>query len=119
MGLFEGKKSPNPVVVRLEAENEALKQEVAFMRKQVDRLQEALIAKESPEAYRTMKADESWLKEGNPATMEKRKKEIEIYTKLMRERESNLFGDVEELISALSEVVGPPVSKPVGDGREG
>lgn len=117
MGLFDGKKSVDPNLVRLEAENEALKQEITYMRKQVDRLQEALISKEAPEAYRTIKADESWAKEDNP--MNNRKKEYDVYAKMMRERESDLFRDADELISALTEVVGAPVSRPIGDGTEG
>lgn len=108
-------KTIDPVAV-LEAQVESLKEEITFLRKQNERLQEALVAKESPVAYRTMKEDEAALT--NTAAPERL--DPKLITKFMAQREGALFGEVEDLISALGQLGGVVVeAPPVGDGKEG
>jgi hypothetical protein len=113
MGLFDKKQDSK--IVYLESIVEDRNKEVEYLRKQVSTLQEALVSKEAPLGYQSMKADESWLKD----SAKERKLEHNVMIQLMQEREKPLFGEVDELLSALGGILGPPKSAPIGDGSEG
>jgi len=97
------------------AQIDQLKEENKYLRKQVENLQEALIAKESPLAYRDLKADQ--------ASINTPDKDRNVDSRLLNEfiaaREKDLFVDVDELISALGQLGGVPQAAPIGDGEEG
>ena len=115
MGLF-GKDKDNPIIASLEMQLASLKEEITFLRKQNERLQEALVAKESPLAYQTMKADEAMLNAPDKSD----KLQPNIVHEFLSRREGALFDDVEDLISALGQLSGKvPELRPIGDGNEG
>lgn len=116
MALF-GKEKGNPIIASLEAQVASLKDEVIFLRKQNEKLQEALVAKESPLAYQTMKADEAML--GQKESSQPDRLDSKFVTKFMAQREGALFDEVEDLISALGHLGAVPEAKPIGDGNEG
>jgi regulator of replication initiation timing len=60
MALLGGNKQElETKVIRLETQIDSLIGENQFLRKQVEKLQEALMSKEAPHAYRQMKMDEA------------------------------------------------------------
>lgn len=123
--MFNGKQE------KLIAENAALKKEVELLtkyleerkeeildlRKQLKYTQEALIAKESPEAYKIQKYEEEMANNQNSLTKEEikqRKKLIET-TKIagdyINEIENPLFKDPDDMIQGLTRIVGVPLSE--------
>jgi len=115
MALWGKDKVAEQFVALMTAQLDQLKDENQHLRRQVEKLQEALIAKESPLAYRDLKADQSAVKEPDVD----RNVDIRLVSEFMAAREKDLFVDVDELISALGQLGGPPTAPPVGDGEEG
>lgn len=86
-------------------ENESLK-------KQIERLQEALIAKESPVAYQQMQVDKLDYESEVPEDLTKLKEEAEFIRRAAIAQEQPFFADAEDMVSKLSAIVGinPPDS---------
>lgn len=109
---------------RLAAEVAGLQREVSLLREflaskdkeaedlraSIRVLQDALIAKESPVAYRDMKVAEDRALEQpiDPAIAQKNRDMVEATRLITREIEEPLFTDADDMISALSRVAGGP-----------
>jgi FtsZ-binding cell division protein ZapB len=115
MGLFDKKELEEEVsklrgkVEFLEHQNEAIRTHNDTLIKMVDRLQEALIAKESPAAYEQMMLDKH--EEKNPLTEEQKKKlklEHETYNWMAAEEERPLFDNAEDMVDRLRTILGTP-----------
>jgi hypothetical protein len=115
MALWGKDKSADQFMSLITAQIEQLKDENQHLRKQVEKLQEALIAKESPLAYRDLKADQAAVSE----PQQDRNIDIRLVSEFMAAREKDLFVDVDDLVSALGQLGGAPQAAPVGDGEEG
>src|SRR3970040_1997212 len=115
MALWGKDKVADQFVSLMTAQLEQLKDENQHLRKQVEKLQEALIAKESPLAYRDLKADQAAVKDPD----QDRNAQTRLVQDFMSAREKDLFVDVDDLISALGQLGGAPQAAPVGDGQEG
>ena len=104
-------------IARRDAECEHLRDEVAFLRSQVLKLQEALYAKESPVAYQQMKMDEATAEAPNHGLpeeeVERRMKEAEITRKYVNSLEDPMFKDAEDMVARLTQNVGAPVPESV------
>ena len=127
MGLFVGDKKVQIAVTiaKLEAQVEHLTQENEFLRGSVSKLQEALYARESPVAYERMKQDEAavaWDAAHPPPSPEekaKRQRKIEITEQYLAEYEKDSwFADGDEMISALTQVIGAPEPESVHENEE-
>jgi len=127
MGLFGGDK-PDPAV--LLAENGGLlrevellreqlgekKEEIGAMREQLRWTQDALIAKEAPEAYRDRQDVEAQALLPAPAAevsaeSEKRNQEAEIKRRYLNAMEEPLFNDADDMCAKLMGAVGVPLSE--------
>jgi len=127
VGFFDGDKKAELAahVSRLETQVDHFKEENGFLRKQVEKLQEALFAKESPVAYQQMKMDEAAMEAPSMPTMSeeelhKRKIEREVMQRHITDLEAGrpLFADAEEMESALIKMIGSPQTEPIHDNTE-
>jgi hypothetical protein len=128
MGIFGGDK-PDPAV--LLAENGGLlreiemlreqlgerKEELGTMREQLRWTQDALIAKEAPEAYRDRQDVEANAQLPAPAAevsaeATKRNQEAEIKRRYISSLEDRLFEDADDMQAKLMGAVGVPLSEP-------
>ena len=86
MAFGEKKAEVAALIAQKEAELEHLRQENAWLREKIDKLQDALIAKESPVAYQHMQMDKAaaeWdATERPPVDMEERVRELNILKEL-------------------------------------
>jgi len=99
---------------------EYLEGEIQYLRSQVDRLMEALTAKESPIAYAEMKADQADM-DATPVDIEEKRRLKERDDFAMRyaaEIEKPFFTDPEDMISKLSQIVGAPVATSLHENEE-
>lgn len=97
MGLFDREQKRDPYIARLE-------NEIEYLRKQVEKLQECLYAQTSPEAYKHLKQDEQDLKTKSISSEERKKMEWDrsFYSRLAEEQERPLFESVEDLEALLA-----------------
>lgn len=122
MALGDKKVAQAAAQSRLEAEVEHLRDENAFLRRNVEKLQEALYAKESPLAYEQMKMDEAAL--GTPydgfseEEIERRKREAEITKQYLASLEEPMFRSAEDMVSKLTKVMGAPVPTSIHENEE-
>jgi hypothetical protein len=96
-----------------------LLQENADLKKQVERLQEALIAKESPIAYAQMRMDQANAED--PVDLEEReriKERNEFARRYAARIEEPFFIDADDMISKLSQVIGVPTPKSLHGNEE-
>lgn len=94
----------------LEAKLESKNEELERLRKQVDRLQDALVSKEAPAAYAESQRLRA-LSEITPeqkAAMEKHRQELNMYNEFLGELEGPIFSSVDELKATLARGLGPP-----------
>jgi predicted RNase H-like nuclease (RuvC/YqgF family) len=119
MGLFDNKDYER-MIGRLEGVIEHLKEENSFLRKQLERTQEALIAKESPVAYEHQKADEAAGEERELDPEEQRRNKIEkdIYKRHLTNIENPLFSDVDDMMDMLRRNLGIPESESLHNNEE-
>ena len=119
MGLFD-KAEFAQQIGRLEGMIEHLREENQFLRKQLERTQEALIAKESPTAYMHQKADEAKGEERPISPEEARRNQIEkdIYKRHLTNIEAPLFDDAEDMMDQLRRSMGVPESQPLHNNEE-
>ena len=113
MALIGGRGREELIMELAEARGElkALRSEVEFLKDQLRRTQEALIAKEAPEAYLDQKTAEAEAKPVSADEMARRKKvhaQIELDQKLLQEMESPLFKSAEDMQSMLIPVLMNP-----------
>lgn len=111
MGLFDGNKSELQArLLELEKQvavkDELLNQktaEVEHLRKQVDRLQDAVLAVQHPEAYRELKDDEylSTHSEGYLEASDEAKKKQEYFNRYLEEVENPTFSTVDDMLDSL------------------
>ena len=117
MALGDKKANFAAEIARREAECEHLRDEVAFLRKQVTNLQEALYAKESPVAYNQMKLDEYMLNapDHGPSEeeMERKRKEAEITQQYINGLEGPMFADGDDMVARLTQNIGAPIPQSV------
>jgi hypothetical protein len=124
--MFDKKAQAAAALATLEAQLHHMKEENTFLRRQVEKLQEALFAKESPLAYAKMKEDEAALADPAPSMSEKdvdyRRIESEVLTNRMMNSEKSFLdvfeGDPEALLSALGKTIGAPESAPIHNNDE-
>lgn len=84
-------------------------QQLEYFKEQLKYTQEALVAKESPEAYRDRRMAEAGVPEEiSGEEKDKRLKQAEIVSRYINEAEKDLFKDAEDMIAALMPVVGAP-----------
>lgn len=97
-------------VAKLESQVEFLSKENEHLKKQVETLQTALVAKVSPLAYSDMKADESAAEDNNLTSknLEKWEAEMEFGRKYVASIEKPLFDSAEDMIDKLTAVIGGP-----------
>jgi hypothetical protein len=112
------------------AENAAMQREIELLREQIadlkqerlelkDQLkftQEALVAKESPEAYREKKWAEAQAIEPTPeelAAHKKREQQAEITKEYVRAMEGDLFTGADEMMQLLNRAGAVPLSEDV------
>jgi cell division protein FtsB len=99
---------------------EYLKAEVDRLQAQIERLQDALIAKESPEAYRDMlmtKLDDE-ASTASTANMDRLREESEVIQQIAAGMEKPVFNDAEDMVSKLSQIVGVNMPGSVHDNEE-
>jgi hypothetical protein len=115
---------------RLVAENGAMKREIELLEERIADLkdervelkaqlkhtQEALIAKESPEAYRDQKYAEDQASreapsEGELAQKRKHEQQSGIRSQWLSEMEKPLFEDADDMIQLLTRAVGTPLGE--------
>jgi hypothetical protein len=84
--------------------------EASDLRASIRILQDALIAKESPVAYRDMKSAEeaAATPQLDPETVKKNQQLNEANRLILRDLEGDLFRDADDMIDALSSVAGSP-----------
>jgi len=90
------------------------KEEIAELKKQLHYTQDALVAKESPEAYRDKKweQDQAALEEITPEQKKRREemvKRAQIASQYIAEMEKPLFKDPEDMIEQLRRQLGVPM----------
>lgn len=117
MAIFGNKDQLISEVAGLRRETDMLREflaskekEASELRSSIRILQDALIAKESPVAYRDMKMAEEMAAQG-PVDLEKMKRNAEINEAnrlILRDLEGDLFKDADDLINSLSRVAGSP-----------
>jgi hypothetical protein len=111
MGLFDGNKAElqarlleleKQVAVKDNLLNQKT-EEVEHLRKQVDRLQDAVLAVQHPEAYRQLKDDEylSEHPEGYLEASEEAKQKQEYFNRYLEEVENPTFTDVSDMLDSL------------------
>ncbi|MHA2063811.1 MAG: hypothetical protein ACXABY_05430 [Candidatus Thorarchaeota archaeon] len=111
--MFDGKKVVEQAesIGSLKAKLELLEKENARLWEQNGKLQEALIAKESPQAYAMIKHDEACAT-GNTdqqeAAYHKFMEEQSMVSRLAAMHEGPTFRDADELVAGLSRVIGVP-----------
>lgn len=111
MGIW-GDRKVSDLEARLIEENDRLI-------KQVERLQEALVAKESPIAYAQMRMDQA--NADNPDDLEERqrmKERNEFARRYAASIEEPFFVDADDMIAKLSGIVGMPTPKSLHDNEE-
>lgn len=129
MGIFDNKAELQNRLIEIEKDlavkNELLSQkgeEIEHLRKQVDRLQNAVLAVHHPEAYRSVRDDEFAAEAAiEPIGEEKRKEtkeENDIIKNHIENMEGPLFKDVEDMMDLLGKRVGIPVESSVHDNDE-
>lgn len=112
--MFDGKSKEalKEQLIKQEAQVDHLVKENEFLRGQVDKLQQALIAKESPVAYHHQKMDEAALNSPEvlptPEEIHEQKVRRETYQKWMENLEGPLFEDADEMVAALTRQIGVP-----------
>jgi len=129
MSIFSGSKTElQEKIVKLEIDlavkNELLSeksQDVIYLRKQVDRLQNALLAIEHPQTYQTLKDDQ--FIEDNPDIEEteadvKRREEAAIMNNYMQQMENPTFRDADDMYDMLGGRIGPPQAEPLHHDNE-
>jgi hypothetical protein len=97
-----------------------LEGEIEYLRAQVAKLTEALVAKESPIAYGQMKADQA-AAEADPVNAEElaRMRERDEFAMRYAARiEEPFFTDPEDMISKLTKIVGAPVASSLHGNKE-
>ena len=124
--MFDGKAQAAAAEARLEAQLDHLRGENERLWKQVEKLQEALFARESPLAYGQMKMDEAAL--ADPAIpmsdeeLQRKKIESEVLTNRLYNCEKSLGElfdeDPEALTSALLKTIGAPIPQALHDNDE-
>lgn len=126
MGLFDGdaKAELAAKIASLEAHIEHYKDENAFLRGQVSKLQEALYAKESPVAYDQMRMDRMAAEYEDPSDqlseqeIERRRKKMDLTRRYIQSIEEPLFSDAEDMIEKLTRI-GTPGSPLTGGSLHG
>lgn len=100
-----------------EAKIEAKDEELAHLRLQVDKLQDALVAKEAPQAYAELNRRQAE-REMSPEDIEAQaqaRKEARMAKELIEQMEGPIFTSVDDLKSTLVQTIGPPKDAPVGE----
>lgn len=134
MGLFDGVSKDDLEARILQLEKDlAVKEElltrsnseVDHLRQQVNRLQDAIIAVQHPEAYRELK-DDQLLEEGDvgleslgtPEERTKLTREAEVQRRYMEMVEGPTFRDADELYHDLGRMIGTPENESIHDNSE-
>lgn len=93
----------------LEHQKEALEAHNENLLNMIEKLQDALIAKESPAAFDQMQADKAV--ERNPLTEEEKKRlhiEHETYNWMAAQEEKPLFDGADDMVDRLRTILGTP-----------
>lgn len=99
---------------KLEAKLESKDEELERLRTQVDRLQDALVAKEAPEAFAESQRLRA-LSEITPEQkeiMDKHRRELVMYNDFLNELDNPTFSSVDELKATLASGLGAPKNEP-------
>jgi uncharacterized coiled-coil protein SlyX len=132
MSIFSGNKTELlEKILELEKQNAVKDQllenkveEVAHLRKQVDKLQDSLLAVQHPDAYRELKNDEILLQEPPEPTEEemeyrnRKGEEAKILKEYLDSSEGPLFKDADEMMDSLVRIVGVPEPGSIHDNDE-
>ena len=105
----------------LTRENDELKEDKRELSSKVDKLMEALIAKEAPEAYSDIREDrrEERLTPEDLAERERRQKEARLLSQYEQQIEQPLFRTAEEMMTSLSRAsVEPPGAQSIHGNEE-
>ncbi len=100
------------------------KEEIVALRASLARCQDALIAKEAPEAYRDHQFAKHAAEDNEPLTdkeyqeLERNKELARLNQQLLVETESPLFRDAEDMVSMLSQTQGAPTMASLHDDGE-
>ncbi|MDY6959045.1 MAG: hypothetical protein SVK08_07780 [Halobacteriota archaeon] len=122
MGLF-GKSTTELSSELREARSQLsmLERENAYLRKQVEMLQEAVVSRVAPAAYADIKAEQSELeKDDRSEAFKKWREEMKFAQKYMAAIEQPVFDDADDMIDRLSECLGAPMvaNKPIHNNGE-
>ncbi len=100
--------SKDAQLVRLEAQLESKESELDFLRKQVNRLQEALFSKVAPEAYADMQADMADLADtgGTSDALKAKQEEARVSNEYLASIEKPFFSNAEDAMDKLSAICG-------------
>lgn len=95
----------------LRGENKALHSQIAFLTEHLRKTQDALVAKEAPEAYRDQRDAEAAAVPISPEELEKRekmRKQMELDRKYLEHLEGPLFYDADDMQATLLGVLHKP-----------
>jgi hypothetical protein len=113
MALWDKMKEASPAVEYAKAivKAEMLQAENDRLTKQIEKLQDALVAAQAPKAWDSMQAAKYMTPDPvyTPQEMEARKKEeaeAEYWNKHLEYTEKPLFSDAEELVQSLGKMIG-------------
>ena len=94
---------------------EAANEQVIALRLQVKQLQDALICKESPEAYRQMQWDRSAMESSiNPKQRKEMELQAEVEKEWLRNLETDYLQDADDMIRNLGPSIGADVEDLIG-----
>lgn len=109
MGFLDGKKSEDKSLMmelaKAQVKNELYEEQILNLNKQVERLQEALVASVAPRAYDQIQIDKT-----EPATVDPKREVREIEDRVLKDYmeavEGPTFKDADDLIASLGALIG-------------
>lgn len=106
MAMFGKGENPNLTLelAKAQIKNELYEDRIAKLEAQIDRLQEALVAATAPKAYEQILIDKS--EPENKIEKSRKEEENELFIKHMENLESPTFRDADDMIAALSGMIG-------------
>lgn len=109
MGFLDGKKGPERELLlelaKAQVKCELYEEQIANLNKQVERLQEALVASVAPRAYDQIQMDKVDTTEPDPKRAIK-EEEDRVLKEYMEAVEGPTFKDADDLISSLGALIG-------------
>ena len=109
MALFDGKKGEEKSMMlelaRAQVKNELYEEQIVGLNKQIDRLQEALVAATAPRAYEQIQMDKI-----EPVVSDPKREQKEIEDRVLKDYmeavEGPTFKDADDLVSSLGALIG-------------